>query len=142
MGVAWRDRVYATPIHNCGDLKLTILHLEMLNIVIALRVWGRLWQCGSMTFRCDNLGVVQVVKTGKTKDSFLALFMMNIWLLRASYDIDFNIAHIPEWPNTVADTLSRIYSERLVNRDILADLERNYIWDRVAAAYFDLNTYL
>ena len=38
MGVVWRDRVYAIPSHNCGDLKLTIVHLEMMNIVIALRV--------------------------------------------------------------------------------------------------------
>ena len=39
MGAVWRDRVYATPLQNCGDLNLKIVHLEMLNIVIALRTW-------------------------------------------------------------------------------------------------------
>ena len=80
MGAIWRNRVYATPIHNCGDLKLTIVHLMMMNIVIALRVWGRLWHHGSISVKCDNLSVVQVVKTGKTRDSFLALCDRNIWL--------------------------------------------------------------
>ena len=37
MGAVWRNRVYATPIHNCGDLNLKIIHLEMLNIIIALK---------------------------------------------------------------------------------------------------------
>ena len=43
MGVVWQDRVYATPIHDFGDLKLLIIHFEMLNIVVALRVWGSYW---------------------------------------------------------------------------------------------------
>ena len=78
MGAIWRDRVYVTPIHNCGDLKLTIVHLEMIYIVVALLVWGKMWHHGSISVKCDNLGVVQVVKTGKTKDSFLALCIRNI----------------------------------------------------------------
>ena len=92
MGAAWGDRVYATPIHNCPDLKLTIIHFEMLNIVIALRIWGHLWQHGSISIRCDNLGVVQVIKSGKTRDQFLALCVRNIWLLTASHDIDLVIS--------------------------------------------------
>ena len=78
IGAVWQDRVYATPIHSCADLKLRIVHFEMLNIVIALRIWGHLWQHGSISIRCDNLGVVQVVKTGKTRDPFLALCVRNI----------------------------------------------------------------
>ena len=40
MGAVWRDRVYATPIQNLGGFNLKIVHLEMLNIVVALRTWG------------------------------------------------------------------------------------------------------
>ena len=142
MGAIWRDRVYATPIHNCGDLKLTIVHLEMLNIVVALRVWGKMWHHGSIVIKYDNLGVVQVVRTGKTKDLFLALCIRNIWLIMAAYDIELHIDHISGHRNTIADTLSRIYSDRPVNPHILAELELNFIWDRVPAKYFDLNTHL
>ena len=142
MGAVWRDRVYATPIHNCGYLKLTIVHLEMLNIVIALRVWGPFWQHGSISVHCDNLGVLQVVKTGKTRDSFLALCIRNIWLLTSSYDIDLNVNHILGVNNVIADTLSRIYSDRPVNHDILLDLQQNYKWEEIFATYFDLDTHL
>ena len=142
MGAVWRNRVYATPIHNCGDLKLTIVHLEMMNIVVALWVWGKLWQHGSISVKCDNLGVVQVVKTGKNKDYFLALCIRNIWLLTAAYGIELHIDHIPGSKNVIADTLSRIYSDKPVNSHILADLELNFIWDRVPAKYFDLDTHL
>ena len=34
MGAVWRNRVYATTIHNCGDLDLKIVHLEVLNIAV------------------------------------------------------------------------------------------------------------
>ena len=139
MGAVWRDRVYATPIHNCPDLKLTIVHYEMLNIVIALRTWGTFWQHGSISIRCDNLAVVQVVKTGKTRDSFLALCIRNIWFLTATYDIDLIISHIPGTGNKIADTLSRLYSDKPVNSDTLCDLEKNYIWDTIPPHYFDLD---
>ena len=142
MGAVWRDRVYATPIHNCAVLKLPIVHFEMLNIVIALRTWGHLWQHGSISIRCDNLGVVQVVKTSKTRDPFLALCVRNMWLLTASHDIDLAITHTPGAKNVIVDTLSKLYSDKSVNHDILTDLQQNYTWDRIPANYFDLDTHL
>ena len=78
MGAVWRNRVYTTPIHNCGDLDLKIVHLEMLNIVIALRAWGVRWRHSVVDIFCDNLGVVQVVEIGKTRDPFLAICIRNI----------------------------------------------------------------
>ena len=47
-----------------------------------------------------------MVKTRKTKDSFLALCIRNIWLLTAAYDIELHIDHIPGSRNVIADTLS------------------------------------
>ena len=55
------------------------MHLEMFNIVIALRTWGSYWCHSTNTVNCDNLGVVFVVKTSKTKDPFLA------WLVLETY---------------------------------------------------------
>ena len=142
MGAVWRNRVYATPIHNCGDMDLKIIHLEMLNIVIALRTWDVYWRHSDIDIFCDNLGVVQVVETGKTRDQFLALCVRNIWLLTAVLDIQLNIYHVPGVHNVIADTLSRIYSKKLVNKDILQVLQDNYIWDHIPSQYFDLNLYL
>ena len=142
MGAVWRNRVYATPIHNCGDLDLEIIHLEMLNTVIALRTWGIHWRHSAVDIFCDNLGMVQVVETGKTRDQFLALCVRNIWLLTASLDIQLSIHHVPGVYNVIADTLSRIYSQKPVNKEILQMLQDNYAWDHIPSHHFDLNLHL
>ena len=64
VGGVWRDCVYATPIQNLEGLNLKIVHLEILNIVIALMIWGSLWSHSTITVHCDNLGIVFEVKTG------------------------------------------------------------------------------
>ena len=65
--------MYATPIQNLGGLNLKIVHLEMLNIVIALRTCGSRWRHSAISIHCDTLGVVFMVKTGKNKGPFLGL---------------------------------------------------------------------
>ena len=142
MGAVWRDRVYATSIQNLGGLNLQIVHLEMLNIVLALRTWGSYWCHSAISIHCDNFGVVCVVKTGKTKDPFLALCIRNIWLLTAHHDIDLQIHHIPGSYNIIADALSRIYSNTPVNYNILRELEDNYMWEHIPSTYFDLDLHL
>ena len=127
MGAVWLNRVYATSIHNCGDLDLIIIHLEMLNIVIALRTWGTWWCHSNIKIFCDNLGVVQVIRTGKTRDSFLSLC------------IQLHIFHIAGVHNVIADTLSRIYSDKPVNLDLMDTLRSEYVWDNIPSHYFDLN---
>ena len=81
MGAMWRDRVYATAIVQIPNFILTIVHLEMLNIVIALHTWQHT--------------VVHVVETNRTRDNFLALCLRNIWLLAALHDVEIEVKHIP-----------------------------------------------
>ena len=69
----------------------------MLNIVVALKIWAT----------CDNMAGVDVLTSGKTKHSTLALCACNIWLLSAIYNISIHIEHIPGKNNVVADLLSR-----------------------------------
>ena len=120
MGAVWRNRVYATTIYEIPGLALTITHLEMLNFVVALRVWGPFWKHSAITIFCDNMSVVQVVSSGRTRDKFLALCIRNIWLLAAYHDIDLEVKHIVGKKNMVADALSCIYSDKPVRQEILA----------------------
>ena len=108
VGGVWNNRVYAAPIPAFVDLNLNITQLEMINVLIALRVWAPLWAHFTVRFSCDNLAVVQVVTTSKTKDSFLNACLRNIWLVTASYDIDLSIDHIQGTKNIIADAQSRI----------------------------------
>ena len=142
MGVVWRKWVYATPIQNLGGLNLKIVHLEMLDVVIALRTWGKFWCHSTISMFCDNFRVVFVVKTGKTNDPFLALCVRNIWLLTAFHDIDLQIHHVPGCHNILADALLRVYSNSTVDDKILQKLREQYIWEHVPSSYFDLDLHL
>ena len=81
MGGVWNDKVYSTPIFGIPQKFLNIANLEMLNILIALRVWADEWAHKEVLFRCDNWAVVQVIQTNRTKDEFLACCLRNIWLV-------------------------------------------------------------
>ena len=131
MGAIWNNRVYSAPILSVPGFHLKIVHLEMLNIVLALRIWGSYWQHHKINFVCNNLAVVQVVKSSKTKDKFLAACIRNIWLIAASNDIEIVIEHIEGKKNVIADLLSRLHSPIGVNNTILTSLKHNYIWENV-----------
>ena len=106
VGGVWNNRVYSAPIPTFVGLDLNITQLEMINVLIALRVWASHWVHSTVRFSCDNLAVVQVVTSGKTKDSFLNACLRNIWLVTATYDIDLLIDHIQGSKNIIADSLS------------------------------------
>ena len=129
-------------LYRYQNFILTIIHLEMLNLVVALRTWARLWRHTKVVFHCDNLAVVHVVRTNKTRNEFLALCLRNIWLLAALHDVEIEIRHIRGKKNVEADTLSRIYSDSAVDEGVLSVLRRNYIWDHIPVQYFDLDLHL
>ena len=139
LGAIWNNRVYSTAIFSIPGFQLKIVHLEMLNIVLALRTWGPYWQHHRIKIFCDNLAVVQVVKSSKTKDKFLAACIRNIWLVSASNDIEIIIEHIEGKKNVIADLLSRLHSPAGVNNTLLTLLKQKYIWDKVDITKFDLN---
>ena len=141
MGAVWCNRVYATPIFEIPGFELTITHLEMLNFVIALKVWGRFFEHSAITIFCDNMSVVQVVGSGKTRDKFLALCIRNIWLLAAYHDIDLEVKHIVGKNNVVADALSRNYSDKPIRQEILQCLS-HFFGDEVPLQAFDLDFYI
>ena len=139
LGGCWNQEVYSTPIFDIYNHKLTIVHLEMLNLVIALKLWGHRWAHMTVRFYCDNLAVVQVVNTGKTRDEWLALCLRNIWLLIASHDITLKINHIRGSANNVADMLSRLYSDKITDFDLYKNIKDTCIWHKIPLQYFNLN---
>ena len=131
LGGVWANRVYASPIIQLIQFDLKIVHLEMLNILVALRVWTIFWRHSTVWIFCDNKAVVQVAESGKTKDPYLAACIRNIWLLIATYDIDLIVEHIQGSHNIIADCLSRLYSDKTTNLTLLENLQNNFIWEKV-----------
>ena len=94
LGCVFKNMVYTLQIPK-GFNNYTIVHLEILNIVVALKLWGSLWQSHAIEVKCDNMAVVEVLNTGRARDQMLATSARNIWLLTSMYDIDLVVTHIP-----------------------------------------------
>ena len=106
LGGVYGQMVYTLDIPK-DYMHYSIVHLEILNIMVALKVWAYYWQDKYIELFCDNLAVVQVLQTGKARDSRLATFVRNIWLITSIFNIHLAITHIPGKNNSVADLLSR-----------------------------------
>ena len=98
--------IYHLPIPR-GFMNWTIVHLEMVNILLAVRLFKRQWASKKVLIHCDNAAVVSVLKTGKTRDPYLGACARNIWYVAATADIDLQYTHIKGVDNKVADALSR-----------------------------------
>ena len=106
LGATFRNLVYTLPIPvNFNDY--TIVHLEMINVLVALKLWAHLWADRRMKLYCDNQAVVHVLSTGNTRDPVLGACARNIWLLTAMYNVSIDFTHIAGVQNSVADLLSR-----------------------------------
>ena len=69
--------VYHVPI-PLGYEQFTIVHLEMVNILVALKLFGQKWKGNRVLIKCDNQAVVLVLRSGKARDPFLGACARNI----------------------------------------------------------------
>ena len=126
LGGHYGTMVYSLPI-PLGFMKYTIVHLEILNIVVAAKIWANHWANQKIQIFCDNMAVVEVLTTGKTRDATLATCARNLWLIAALYNINFIFSHIPGADNSIADLLSR-WDNSPHHNNKLDKLIQNPIW--------------
>ena len=106
LGGRFGNLVYFLPLQH-GYKECTIVHLEMVNILLALRLFCSYWAGRKVLVRCDNKAVVSVLSSGRSRDPFLSACARNIWYCSAKHDIDVDYVHIRGRDNEVADLLSR-----------------------------------
>ena len=111
LGARWGADLYALTI-PLGYLDLQIVHLEMLNILVALTVWQKPWANKKVAIACDNLAVVQV---------------LNLGFHIATINVNLKVTHIPGKVNTIADLLSR-WSTRSNANTLLHQLLPSHTW--------------
>ena len=46
----------------------TIVHLQMFNMVVALKIWAFQWTDSKVRIQCDNMEVIDVLASVKTRD--------------------------------------------------------------------------
>ena len=90
LGSAYGSMVYALPIPK-GYMDYNIAHLEILNIMVALKVWANHRANQRVCIHCDNMAMVKVLYSGRAT---LALLARNIWLICAIFNIHI-VVHIP-----------------------------------------------
>ena len=125
-GGCWENLIYHVAIEKHYN-NLAITQLEMLNILVALRIFSTFWQGQRIQVKCDNMAVVQVLQTGKARDPFLGACARNIWMEAAKADIDIVYTHIQGRKNVVADLLSR-WKNTQSHHQILCQHVNNPIW--------------
>ena len=102
----WGSRVYTLSL-PLGYLDMNIADLEILNILVALRVWHQFWANNKVAIACDNEAVVYVLNTGRTRVLTLAAIANNIHFEAAKSNIELQVQHISGKANVIADLLSR-----------------------------------
>ena len=106
LGGAYNSMLYALPLKR-GYMGYTIVHLEILNILVACKIWASHWENKKVQIFCNNLAVVEVLTKDKARDAMLATCSRNIWLLSYLYNVQFTFSHIAAVKNTLADLMSR-----------------------------------
>lgn len=88
---------------------LPITQLEMLNIVIAVKVWAPRWHNQVIIIYCDNAAAVSVLTTGRSKNAFLLACAREVWWHAANHDLIIQPRHRPGVSLQQADALSRLH---------------------------------
>ena len=98
-----------------------IAHLEMINAVVALRLWAPLWSEKKLQIFCDNSNVCIALQTGRSRDHFMQACVRTVFLMSVTYDVEILVCHRPGVSLVAADSLSSVHtSERL--KTILEEL--------------------
>ena len=67
LGGIFDQQVYAMKL-PCEWSSKNIAYLEMVNFLVALKVWHVQWAGLNVMIKCDNQAVVSVLATGRTRD--------------------------------------------------------------------------
>ena len=70
-GAIFNNKVYVIVLPS-GYMNFGMVHLEMLNILVAHHTWGDKWAGKAILVHCDNQALVFVIQSGRTRDLTLA----------------------------------------------------------------------
>ena len=129
--------MYHLPLPR-GFRNLDIVHLEMINIVLALKIFLHFWKGSRVLVKCDNDAVVKVLNAGRARDPYLGACARNIWYMAALSDIDLQYVHVLGKNNVVADLLSR-WQFSAANVTQLQKFVHNPVWLPVSIDMIEIN---
>ena len=70
---------------------------------------------------------------------FKHIFYIYIWLLTATYDIELILKHIQRVKNIIDDIMTRLYSKKVTDIQLLTYLQSNFIREKVSIEDLELD---
>ena len=123
-GICGLEYYHAEYPQHILDKDHHISRLEILNIMLACKLFHKSWSKQTVTIFCDNAAAVYLLQTGRCKDEFMMACARNIWMWAAIYDFKIIPKHRPGVLMQTADALSRIHLSGLF-REKCVDLIDN-----------------
>ena len=108
-GIYGQECYAAVFPHSVMHTKPPIHHLEMLNAVVAARLWGSQWAHSTVILHLDNMACVFVLSSGRSRDPFLLQCAREMWLCSVQHDFIIFPQHVPGKENQLSDSLSRLH---------------------------------
>ena len=99
----------------------SIAHLELFNVVVAVKVWCKEWRGHKVEIRTDNMNACLAMQTGRSRDKFVQHCVRELFVYCVKYDIEFYAKHQPGRELVRADALSRMFVEERYARWVTED---------------------
>ena len=112
LGAICNNEFYSVHLPSHIKESERIVIYEMINILIALRVWGNNWHSKRVTVHCDNHAVVDILDRNRTRDDLLGVILREIRMLQARVNVQLRVLHIMGEDNPIADCLSRVHMSK------------------------------
>ena len=96
---------------------------ELLPILLACVVWGRLWSGKKVKCHCDNMAVVEVLNNGYSRDKLLMHLIRCLFFISEYFKVKVEAVHCRGKDNMQADALSRNNTNRFLQALPGADQE-------------------
>ena len=80
---------------------------ELVPIVIAAALWGDKWRRSCVCFKCDNVAVVEILRSRTARDPLLMHLLRCVVFYAAVFGFQLIANHVPGVMNTAADAISR-----------------------------------
>ena len=91
---------------------LQLPYKELFPIVLAASLWGHQWSAKQVEFHSDNTAMVEVLRSGTSRNSNLMVLLRHPSLLAARHSFAFTAHHVPGKSNAIADAISRFEFQR------------------------------
>ena len=98
-----------------------IAHLEMLNVVVALKTWAERWKTQRIRVHCDNSNTCLAIQTGRSRDVYMQACIRKLFMYMARFDIELAATHRPGTQMRVADALSRATDDEALHRFVVGE---------------------